>query len=202
MNITSDKVRHFIAEIITRLYFIDPVKNRSESVVIGILNFYTGSRSSADRLLLSVLQHADKESILSVISSSETWNAFKNSWSRFHVDAISSTLQSPVVIIDSHITRMNIYGFKTAEIAKSEELLSKDQVGSNLYDPNFWLPVIGYCLEKVAHSSELLLLIEIYAIGYAIVCLSSDMEVTRKMAQSVLVTFESRCQVTQNQHHS
>jgi hypothetical protein len=202
MNSTSDKVRHFIAEIITRLYFTDPIKNRSESVVTGILNLYTGSRSSADRLLLSVLQHADKESSLSLISSSETWNAFKNSWSRFHVDAISSTLQSPIVIIDSQITRMNVYGFKTAEVANSEESLSKDQVASNLYDPSFWLPIIGYCLEKVGHSSELLLLIEIYAIGYALVCLSSDMEVTRKMAQSVLVTFESRCQVRQNLYHS
>lgn len=202
MNTTSGQVRHFIAEIITRLYFTDPVKNRSESVVTGILNLYTGSRSSADRLLLSVLQHADKESSLSLVSSSETWNAFKNSWSRFHVDAISSTLQSPIVIIDSQITRMNVYGFITAEVANSEESLSKDQVACNLYDPRFWLPVIGYCLEKVGHSSELLLLIEIYAIGYALVCLSSDMEATRKMAQSVLVTFESRCQVRQNLHHS
>jgi hypothetical protein len=97
---------------------------------------------------------------------------------------------------------MNVYGFIAAEVANSEELSSKDQVASNLYDPRFWLPVIGYCLEKVGHSSELLLLIEIYAIGYALVCLSSDMEVTRKMAQSVLVTFESRCQVCQNLHHS
>ena len=189
--------------IIKKLFSIDPITNSSESVVIGILNLYTGSRSPADRLLLSVLQSIDKERSLSLISSSETWNAFRNSWSHFHVDAISSSLQAPIVLIDTHLTRMNTFNFNTVEDGLST-LVAVDghQAASHTYDPNFWLPVIGYCLEKVAHSSELLLLVEIYAIGYTIVCLSSEQEVTRKMAASVLVTFDNLCQVQYTRCHS
>jgi hypothetical protein len=182
--------------IIQKLFSIDPIKNSSESVVIGILNLYTGSRSPADRLLLSVLQSIEKERSLSLISSSETWNAFRNSWSRFHVDAISSSLQAPMVLIDTHLTRINTFGFNTvADDPPSPAAFRGLQAASRNYDPNFWLPIIGYCLEKVEHSSELLLLIEIYAIGYTTVCLSAEQEVTRKMAASILITFDNLCQV-------
>jgi hypothetical protein len=104
-----------------------------------------------------------------------------------------------MVLIDTHLTRMNTFNFNTVEEGLSN-LLAVDghQLASHTYDPNFWLPVIGYCLEKVVHSSELLLLVEIYAIGYAIISLSSEQEVTRNMAASVLVTFDNLCQVRSN----
>jgi hypothetical protein len=188
-------VRFQISRIIQELFNIDPLKACTESIVIGILGLYAGSVGPGDRVLLDVMERIDEVSGLNLLSSPETWNAFRNRWSRSHVEVVSSSLSSPFSLIDANTTKSNAADFKVVLNAKD---VPADQLSSfyQIYDPKFWLPIIAYCLDKVTHSSEVLLLIENYAIGYTLVCLSSQDENIRKMAGSLLVTFEGLAEVS------
>lgn len=170
---------------------MDVIKNSNESVLIGVLSIYSGSRGKADRLLLDVVRAIDETRALNATSSPEIWNAFKNSWSRFEVEAVGSDLDTPFAIIDPAITVRNMVNFDISLDAER----SNDVGAYQRYDPRFWLPVIAYCLEKVAHQSELGLLIDSSAISYALVCLSSKDEAIRKMGGSILLQWERLCQV-------
>ena len=196
------ELRAKIASIVNHLFMINPVRNCNESIVIGILGQYTGSVGPADRLLLSILERIDKEQSLNLISSSETWNAFKNNWSFFHVEAASSSLQSPFSIISPDVTLRNVLEFDPEVSSGPEEEVDGnhsvvDQIHGDYatYDPTFWLPVIAYCLEKVEHPSELTFLVESSAIGYALVCLSSSQETVRRMATSIVSHWRNLCEV-------
>jgi hypothetical protein len=206
-EITSESfvLRMNIASIVSNLFMINPSGNSSESVLVGILDVYTGSVGLADRLLMHVMQHIDLERSLNVLSSSETWNAFKKNWSRSHIEALVSSLQSPFALIDPDAMRVNVLEFEV-DITNSNieedicEARPKNLFGGiedayRKYDPLFWLPIIAYCLEKVIHPSDLVLLIEVSAIGYVLVCLSSKCNTIRKMAAAVLVKWEHLCEV-------
>lgn len=194
-----------IALIIFNLFMINPSGNSSESVLVGVLGLYTGSVGRADRLLLQVMQRIDLERSLNILSSSETWNAFKKSWSRSHIDALLSSLQSPFALVDPDSTRVNVLEYEVNITSSSFEEDVCEERSTNLfsgtgnayqkYDPWFWFPIIAYCLEKVVHPSELVLLIEVSAIGYAFVGLSSRCKVIRKMAAAVLIKWEHLCEV-------
>lgn len=197
-----------VATIIYRLFMMDPPGNSSESVLIGILSLYTGSLGPADVLLRDVLDLIDSEKSLSVISSSDAWNAFRSSRSRIDIETFSSSLESPFSLIDSETTRRNIFEFDV-NIGNSESSYPNDnkvrkcstdkaQDAYHMYDPKFWLSIIGYCLEKVVHSSNITHLIENFATGYAIVCLSSYDVTIRMRAGSILVRWEYLCEVSQS----
>jgi len=178
------------------------VKNSNESILRGILELYTGSRHPADRTLLDVMGAIEKGSSLNITSTSIIWNAFRKGWSLRYVDAISSSPESPAGLIIKEYMVYNILNFDcrddTAPVdAGQTQTFTLDEQRRNLglSDPRFWLPVIAYCVESVAHSADLTVLIENYAIGYALVCLSSDSENTRKMASSILLTWDHLCGV-------
>ena len=193
------------AHIIYSLFMINPMRNSNESVLVGILGMHTGSVGPADRLLTELLIRIDVERSLNILSSSDTWNAFRNNWSRSHVESISSSLESPFTLIDSDGMRRNTFDFNievdTTKIENgidtSKFQISVDKIlhSYTMYDPTFWLPVISYCLRKVVHSSELTLLIDNSAVSYALACLSAKQENIRKMAGYVLVTWERQCEV-------
>jgi hypothetical protein len=201
-------LRANITHIIHNLFMINPTRNSTVSVLAGILGLYTGSVGPADVLLRKVLNRIDEEESLNLISSSETWNAFRNNWSRSHVEAISSSLQSPFALIDSGEIRRNIVEFNP-EIHVDQSIgQEKAEDVKNLpilyrtYDPLFWLPVIAFCLEKLGHSSDLTLLVDNFSIGYVLVCLSSKQLVIRKMAASLLLRFEHLSEVTPYFNHT
>ena len=193
------------ARIIYNLFMINPKRNSNESVLVGILGMYTGSVGLADRLLMEVLIRIDVERSLNILSSSDTWNAFRNNWSRSHVESISSSLESPFALIDSDGIRRNTFDFNidvgTTKLENgmdtSKSQISADKIPDSysMYDPTFWLPVISYCLKKAVHSAELALLIDNSAVSYALVCLSAKEENIRKMAGYVLVAWEHQCEV-------
>jgi hypothetical protein len=198
-------LRMNIALIVYNLFMINPSNNSTESALVGVLGLYTGSVGPADRLLLQVMQRIDLERSLNVLSSSETWNAFRRSWSHSHTEAILSSLQSPFALIDPDATRVNVLEFEVDIInsgfvedvckERSRNFFRSTQDMYRKYDPWFWLPVIAYCLEKVIHPSELVLLIEVSAVGYALVALSSKCKAIQKMAAAVLIKWERLCEV-------
>jgi len=181
---------------------MNPSRNSTESVLIGILSRYTASVQPADSLLRDVLRRIDSERSLNVLSSTETWNAFRASWSRSHLEAIASSLQSPFALIDSDSMQHNVLHLQVpVDISKAGDKISLvhatgTQPDNGLVDPLFWLPIIAYCLDKTTHSSELTLLIENSAIGFALVCLSLNDLTIRRMAGFILVTWEHLCQVS------
>ena len=193
------------AQIIYNLFMINPQRNSNESVLVGILGMYTGSVGLADCLLTEVLIQIDVERSLNILTSSDTWNAFRNNWSRSHVESVSSSLQSPFTLIDSDGMRRNTFEFdievgtnkveNLVDISKSQISADKARNSYAIYDPIFWLPIIAHCLRKVIHSSELTLLIDNSAVGYTLACLSAQQESVRKMAGYVLVTWEHQCEV-------
>jgi hypothetical protein len=191
-----------IVNIIYHLFMMNPLRNSTESVLIGILGHYTASVRPADSLLRDVLRRIDSERSLNVLSSAETWNAFKASWSQSHVEAIASSLQSPFAMIDSDSMQHNVLHLQVSlytSNANDEMSLVNPagiQLDDRLLDPFFWLPIIAYCLDKTTHSSELTFLIENSAIGYALVCLSSNDLTIRRMAAFILVSWEHLCQVS------
>ena len=172
------------------------VKNSNESVLVGVLRLYRGCRGKDDRLLLDVMRHIDETRSLTIFSSSETWNAFKTNLPRVNIEPNSSSLLSPFSIMDPNITRNNIAAFDVSVPETEETAIEYLQKMDTTYDPNFWLPIIAYCLEKVTHSSDIVLLIENSSIGYALVCLSSMDEMIRKMASTVLIRWEELSQVS------
>jgi hypothetical protein len=191
------------AHIIYNLFMINPERNSNESILVGILGMHTGSVGPADRLLTEVLIQIDVERSLNILSSSNTWNAFRNNWSRSHLESISSSLESPFALIDSDGMRGNTLDFNIEAtkvengIDTSKFQISADNVRDSyaMYDPTFWLPVIAYCLRKVVHSSQLILLIDNSAVGYALACLSAKQETIRKIAGYILVSWERQCEV-------
>jgi len=172
---------------------MDILNNSNESVLIGILGMYTGSVGRADRILLDVMKTIDNVRALNILSSNETWNAFKDTWSQFEVEAVGSTLSSPFALIDTEITSRNVINFDVGR--ETKEGSEQDQKAYERYDPEFWLPIVGYCLDKASHQSDLTLLIDTSAIEYALVCMSSKNEEIRQMSGSVLVRWERSCQV-------
>lgn len=191
--------------IIYSLFMINPKRNSNESVLVSILGMHSGSVGPADRLLTEILIRIDVERSLNILSSPDTWNAFRNNWSRFHVEGISSSLESPFALIDLDGMRQNTLNFNI-EVGTTKvesgidtskfQILPEKILGSyTIYDPTFWLPVISYCLKKVVHSSELTLLIDNSAVPYALVCLSAKEESIRRMAGHVLVNWEHECEV-------
>ena len=180
--------------IIKELFEMDVLKNSNESVLIGILNMYTASAGLADRILLDIMRKVDQIRALNVLSSLETWNAFKNSWSRYEVEAVGSTLSTPFSVIGAETTSQNILAFDISFHYGGND--SDDSIAYARYDPRFWLPIIGYCLEKTSHQTNIMLLIDSSAIGYALVCLSSKNEEIRHMASSLVIRWEHLCQVS------
>jgi len=182
---------------------INPLRNSNESVLVGILALYSGSIGPADRLLMEVLNRIDTERSLNLLSSPETWTAFKNNWSRSNVESISSSLQSPCALIDSDGMQRVILDFDinagTAEIDITIDVLNNSTKEMQrlyaTYDPSFWLPIIAYCLKTLAYSSDLTLLVENSSVGYALVCLSANQENIREMAAHVLINWERLCWV-------
>jgi hypothetical protein len=203
-NITAESLylQVKIASIIFYLFMINPLRNSNESVLVGILGRYNGSLGPADRLLMEVLNRIDAERSLNLLSSQETWIAFRNNWSRSNVESISSSLQSPFTLIDSDAMQRVILDFDVnagiAEVDTGIDISMNSTEMQRLcatYDPSFWLPIIAYCLKTLAHSSELTLLIENSSIGYALVCLSAHQENIREMATHVLMNWERLCGV-------
>src|SRR5947207_8925714 len=92
-----------LSTIIHKLFMMDVVKSSNQSVLVGILGIYGGSRGRADRILLDVVRQIDENRRLNVTTSSETWNAFRYSLSRSNVEAVSSTLESPFSVLDKEI---------------------------------------------------------------------------------------------------
>ena len=205
MTLETLRLQLNTAHIIYSLFMINPKRNSTESVLVGILGMHTGSVGPADRLLTEMLIRIDVERSLNILSSSDTWNAFRNNWSRFHVESFSSSLESPFALIDLDGMRQNTLDFNIEvgttkvengiDTSKLQILPDKIRDLYAMYDPTFWLPVISYCLRKVVHSSELTLLIDNSAVSYALVCLSAKEERIRKMAGHVLVTWEHECEV-------
>jgi hypothetical protein len=192
----SLSTQEHISLIIQKLFLINPRRNCNESVLLGLLGIYKGTLGRADLWLRHVLEYIDEETSLNITSSSNTWNAFRTNWSRAHVEAVSSSLESPFSLIDSEITKQSVLDFDTEPIALPDGgnggLLGSDSesLRRRSYDPFFWLPVIAYCLERVKHASDLTILVENLSIGYAFVCLSSKDHKIRKMAASILNRFE------------
>ena len=183
---------------------INPRRTSTESVLIGILGLYSGSVGPADRILTEVLVNIDAERSLNLLSSSDTWNSFKSNWSRYHVESISSSLESPFTLISDSMRRNTLeFDINTGTtdietvIDCSEFPNSLEKIlGSYLtYEPQFWLPIVAYCLKKVTHSSELSLLIDNSSIAYSLVCLSAKKTVVREMASYLLADWERKCQV-------
>ena len=185
------------ARIIFDLFMMDPSRNSTESVLVGVLGHYTASSRRSDSLLREILERIDSERSLNILSSAETWNAFRANWSRSHLEALASSMESPFALIDSESMHYNIIHFQVAgDIAidngkVSAENVERVRLDDRLLDPLFWLPIIAYSLEKATHASELTLLIENSAIGYALVCLSSTELTIRKMAGFILATWEN-----------
>jgi len=180
---------------------MDPPRNSTHSVLVGVLGHYAASCRRADVLLREVLGRIDSERSLNILSSAETWNAFRTSWSRSHVKALASSLELPFALIDSESMQYNILHFPlSGDVGKRSDYITAVnargiQLDDRLLDPIFWLPIIAYSLEKTTHTSELTLLIEISAIGYALVCLSSSDLTIRTMASFILGIWENSCQV-------
>lgn len=175
---------------------INPQRNSTESVLTGLLGLYAASLGRSDLWLRIVMEHIDRESSVNIVTSSGTWNAFRNNWSKKHVEAISSTLESPFNLIDADETKRSILEFDT-ETPLIHNLEHDKELEPGVlalryrsYDPSFWLPVIAYCLESVRHASDLTGLVDNFSIGYAFVCLSSKDPDVRKMAISILHRFE------------
>lgn len=198
-NLAILQVRVNIATVIQQLLLIDSQKNSNESVLRGVLELYTGSRHPADCILFDIMRTIEGVSSLNISSNSNSWNAFRKVWSVRYVDAISSSPESPSGLIIKDYMLANILNFDCHdEISHKDEGLEKldEQMRKvTSADPRFWLPIIAYCLQLVTHSADLTVLIENYAIGYAIACLSSESEPTRKMACSILLTCDHLCGV-------
>jgi hypothetical protein len=202
----SSEIRANISSIIFSLYMINPQRSSNESVLAGILGLYTGLVRFSDRLLMAVLYRIDLERSINILSSPETWNAFRNNWSRSHVKSISSSLESPFTLIDSDAMQQAILDFYV-DVGNTEVQIpiehSKTSVlemhnSCDTFDPLFWLPIIVYSLEKTSHSSEMTMMIENSSIGYALVCLSAKQESIRKMAAYLLVKWQHLCEVCNN----
>jgi hypothetical protein len=194
-------LRFDLATIIQKLFLIDSRKNSNESILRGILELYTGSRHLADRVLLDVMGTIERQCSLNMTSTSMAWNAFRKGWSLRYVDAISSSPESPSGIIIKEYMINNILNFDSRDetaLSNPDQSWTLDEQRHKLSssDPCFWLPLVAYCLELVAHSADLTVLIENYAIGYAITCLSSESETTRKMAASILLSWDHLCGVS------
>jgi len=194
-TLDSLTLRSNIASIIEHLFLIDPSRNSSESTLVGILRMFNGSIGPADQLLMKILVRLGADQ-LNIISSAETWNAFRSVWSIYHTEAIASSLDSPFALVDTEDTKRNVWEFQlesslTGKLDELEDL----RIAYRTYDPLFWLPIIAYCLQTVTHPSRLTVMIENYAIGYALVCLSSEREEVRKMAGSILVRWENMSEV-------
>lgn len=190
------------AQIIFHLFIMDPSRNSTESVLIGVLGHYTASCRHADFLLRQILERIDSERSLNILSSAETWNAFRVSWFRSHVEALASSLETPFALIDSESMQYNILHFQVSgDVGMRRDEIAAVNAGSiqpddRQLDPIFWLPIIAYSFEKTLHPSDLTLLIESSAIGYALVCLSSRDLRIRTMASFILATWENACQVS------
>jgi hypothetical protein len=182
------------ATIIQKLFAMDVLKNSNQSVLVGILGLYTGSKGQTDCILLDVMRRIDETSSMNITSSYETWGAFRSGISRVNVEAISSSLESPFPVIDTDRMRNDIALFDVSPDSAEPVTLDEAEILTTSYDPKFWLPVIAYCLEKATHSSEITLLIGNYSIGYALACLSSKSETVRKMASSILLRWEELSQ--------
>jgi hypothetical protein len=189
-----------IASIAHQLYDMNPGRNSTPSILIGVLGLYHGSTSAADLALMDILKSIDKHRCLNLLSSSETWNAFRSNRSRSHVESLSSSLDNPFPLIDSDEMNQSILYFKTDE-CKGGRNVRRDAISSGSerksLDPEFWLSVVSYCLEKCRNSSELTVLLENSAIGFTFVCLSSENEEVRKTAGSILLKWERLCEANQ-----
>jgi hypothetical protein len=188
-------VRRNKSIIVQKLFEMDIMNNSNESVLIGLLNVYTGSAGQADRTLLDVLKKIDDVRALNILSSQDTWCAFRNTRSQFGIEAVDSTLTSPFPLIDRETTYQNLKQFS---VDLSSESLKDDRHSYERYDPEFWLPLIGYCLEKATRQADLSLLIDTWSIGYVLICLSSKDYGIRKMAGSILVRWEDLCHVSRD----
>jgi len=181
---------------------INPPRNTSESVLIGILSLYMGSRGAADRLLIKVVERIDSEKSLNLLTSDEIWNSFRNNWSRSHIETLSSSLQSPFALIEADTSRRNILEFDVEDAVETDDqdyttlkATARMKEKYEQYEPSFWLPVIAYCLEKATHQSELMSLINNFAFGYVLVCLSSTRESVRRMAVNILLKWDHLSEV-------
>ena len=190
-----------IARIIYQLFNLNPPRNSNLSVLIGVLGQYEGSTSLADLRMMEIMKSIDQHRSLNLISSSETWNAFRNRWSRSHVESLSSSLENPFPLIDSQDMHHAVLHFRANE-RKSGQNVRMNSISSGsepkyLIDPEFWLPVIAYCLKKCRHTSDLTVLLENNSIGFTFACLSSENEKVQRMAGSILVKWERLCEVRQ-----
>jgi hypothetical protein len=183
-----------VAKIIQKLFAMDVLKNSNQSVLVGILGLYTGSRGQVDQILLDVMHQIDETRRINVISSPETWATFRAGMSRFNVEAISSSLESPFTVIELDTMRKNSVEFDVWEDNTVDASFEGAERLNASYDPHFWLPIIAYCFEKATHSSQVTLFMQNYSIGYALVCLSSMHETVRKMATSILIHWEELSQ--------
>jgi len=190
-----------IARIIHQLFYLNPPRNSNLSVLIGVLGIYEGSTSPADLCIIEIIKSIDEHRSLNLIFSSETWNAFRNRWSRSHIESLSSSIENPSPLIDSEVMHRTIFNFRTNERKSGQNIqmrgLSSGSEPKSLIDPEFWLPVIAYCLKKCRHSSDLTVLLENNSIGFAFACLSSENEKVRRMAGSILLNWERLCEVSQ-----
>jgi hypothetical protein len=185
-----------VSYIISSLFQINPRRNSTESVLVGVLGRYRASTASSDIFLRRVLRQIDSERSLNILSSAESWNAFKANWSESYVEALSTSLQSPFALIDSDTMRQNIISFDVfIGVDQAAPKISPTLADETRIDPSFWLPIIAYSLDKASHSAEITVLIERSAIGYALVCLSSESSSIRRMASFVLTRWESLCVV-------
>jgi len=190
-----------IARIIHQLFYFNPPRNSNLSVLIGVLGIYESSTSPADFRMMEIMKSIDEHRSLNLISSSETWNAFRNRWSRSHIESLSSSLENPFPLIDSEDMHHTIFNFRTNERTSGQNVrmnsISSGSEPKSLIDPEFWLPVIAYCLTKCRHTSDLTVLLENNSIGFAFACLSSENEKVRRMAGSILLSWERLCDVSQ-----
>ena len=201
-NISLFHLRLYIATIIQKLYQIDCVKNSNESVLSGVLELYTGSKDPADSILFDVINSIETKCSLNVTSTSNLWKAFRKGWSFRYPDAISSSIETPSALIIREYMVYNTLNFDCrAESGHIENdqthtwSVEKNKSSLKSGDPRFWLPLVAYCLQRVSHSADLTVLIENYAIGYTIACLSSESDTTRKMACFILLSWARLCGV-------
>jgi hypothetical protein len=200
-TISSFHLRLHIATIIQKLYHIDCVKNSNESVLSGVLELYTSSRDPADSKLFDVICSIEAKCKLSVTSTSNLWKAFRKGWSARYPEAISSSIETPSALIIREYMVYNTLNFDCraeaghTEIDQTHTWWLENKSSLKLGDPRFWLPLIAYCLHCVSHSADLAVLIENYAIGYTIACLSSESETIRKMACFILLSWLRLCEV-------
>jgi hypothetical protein len=195
----SDATFADVVGIIRQLYFMNPPRNSNPSVLIGVLGLYDGSTSPTDMHLMEIMKSIDSERALNLHTSSDTWNAFRNRWSRSHVESLSSSLEHPFPLIDPDEMHQSLICFRTRNDGLELENSSAHKSGLKFpVDPEFWLSVIAYCFEKCKHFSELAILLDNFSVAYTFMCLSSESEQVRKMAGSILIKWERLCEVFQH----